>query len=332
MQRLFFYPIILVLTYLFVMSTPAEAGRKEEIKALQNQLVAMQQQFEALSQRTGQNIAESTVRISQLQQQNQELTGRVESLNFELDRMRARLDQVTRVLAGESFSGLETSPQGVAAGNNVSGNGVGPAAGNAASGAPAPLGGNQGAAQAAVGGDATSNLDASAVDATRAPSRQSPSSQSPVGESPTGQSPNGQSTRQGQSDVSLPPDPNVAYQYASGFLLSGDYIRAREAFELYVQEFPNSARLPDAQFRLGEIYLATGANADAAQAFISHIREFPNDPKAAEAYLKLGTSFARLDKKDQACQVYQQIRPKFPGAAQIIFQRSELEMQRLGCR
>ncbi|MFQ5563705.1 MAG: tol-pal system protein YbgF [Parvularculaceae bacterium] len=136
----------------------------------------------------------------------------------------------------------------------------------------------------------------------------------------------------GAAPVELPFDPDAAFEYASGFLLQGDYDRAQEAFELYVEAFPNHPRTPDAQFRLGEIYLATGANADAADAFIKHIRNFPNDPRAAEAYLKLGTAFARLEQPDQACKVFKSMKSKFPNAAPAVMQRADIEMARINCK
>ena len=82
-------------------------------------------------------------------------------------------------------------------------------------------------------------------------------------------------------DVSLPLDPNAAFDYASSFLLAGDYSRAKAAFSLYVEAFPNHPRTADAQFRLGEIHLALGENTAAADAFIAHIRNYPNDQRSA---------------------------------------------------
>ncbi len=132
--------------------------------------------------------------------------------------------------------------------------------------------------------------------------------------------------------VELPFDPDAAFDYASGFLLQGDYERAQEAFELYVEAFPNHSHTANAQFRLGEIYLATGANAKAADAFIAHIRAYPNDPRAAEAYLKLGTAFARLEQPEQACKVFKSMKAKYPNASQPVVQRADLEMARINCQ
>ena len=136
----------------------------------------------------------------------------------------------------------------------------------------------------------------------------------------------------GSADVALPLDPNAAFDYASGFLLSGDYQRAKAAFGLYLEAFPNHPRTPDAQFRLGEIHLALGEDAAAADAFIAHIRSYPNDPRAAEAYLKLGTAFARLDKSKEACTVFKTMKAKHPNAPGPVVQRADLEMARISCK
>lgn len=132
--------------------------------------------------------------------------------------------------------------------------------------------------------------------------------------------------------VELPLNPDAAFDYASGFLLSGDYPRAKSAFALYIDAFPNHQRTPDAKFRLGEIHLALGENAAAADVFIDHIRSYPNDPRAAEAYLKLGTAFARLEKPSEACTVFKTMKAKFPNVSQPVSQRAELEMARINCQ
>ncbi|MBB5518178.1 tol-pal system protein YbgF [Amphiplicatus metriothermophilus] len=243
-------------------SGPAAAqSTKERLTALEQAVADLQARAPA--------AADTSVRLGQLQEQIQELTGRIEELSYELERTQARLDAVSAALAG----------------------GAEGADGAAATGGPVALG---------PGGDPIAERIAEAS-----------------GE---------------ESDVALPFDPDEAFSYASGFLLRGDYARAEEAFELYLEAFPNHPRTADAQFRLGEIYLATGKNADAADAFIAHIKKYPNDSRAAEAYLKLGTAFARLGQTGEACQVFKSMRSKFPNASQPVRDRADLEMSRINCR
>ncbi len=318
MQRFHILSLFVLLTVCFGVEAPAHAGKKEDIEALRLKTLALESQIASLTQQTGQTDADATLKISQLQRENQQLTGQVETLSNEVRQMRARLDQVTRVLAGESFSGLDTIiPPGAPPAATAPGSNFGASAQPGAT--------QQGPGQAGV------------VAPLNGPVSDDPTALGPVtgdgSSKPTGSEvATGNTTKSATNGVQLPADPNEAYAYASNFLLTGDYIKARQAFELYVQSFPKSVHTPDARFRLGEIYLATGANTDAAQAFIGHIRDYPSDPKSAEAHLKLGTSFARMKQTTQACQIYKQVRIKFPNASQIVLSRTELEMQRIDCR
>lgn len=235
--------------------------------------------------------SQATVRISQLERQIQDLTGEVERLQYELDQANTRLDAVSAALAGDGP---------MAAGDGFSGLGASP------SGGPVDL-----MARGPQGGDPVSN--------------------DPIADQITQQARNPGGESVGGGDVSLPLDPNAAFDYASGFILSGDYQRAKAAFSLYLEAFPNHQRTPDAQFRLGEIHLALEENAAAADAFIAHIRNYPNNGRAAEAYLKLGTAFARLDKPTEACTVFKTMKSKHPNAPAAVLQRADLEMARIDC-
>jgi len=271
------FPVVIGALVLAAIAAPANAGTKDDIRALDERLNRLEQSVTAGTA--------ATLRISDLEREIQALTGRIENLQFELGQSNARLDAVSATLSGETPAG------GLA---------YGPAGG------PVDLvpGGSpsSGISSAVPGGDPIAEQIAKDAAAS-----------APAG-------------------IELPLDPNAAFDYASAFLLQGDYQRAKGAFQLYVKAFPNHARSPDAQFRLGEIHLALGENADAADVFIAHIRNYPNDPRAAEAYLKLGTAFARLKRPTEACTVFKTMKTKFPGAGQAVVQRANLEMVRIDCQ
>lgn len=252
-----------------LMAPPAAAqSTRDRVEVLERAVADLQARAPA--------AADSAVKINQLEQQIQSLTGQIEQLSHELDRANARIEAMTAALAGET-------------------------GGETIAGAPPALGG-----PTRLGGD---DPIADTIARSGAPA-------------PSGD----------ESEVALPIDPNAAFEYASGFLMRGDYDRAREAFEMYLEVFPNHPRTSDARFRLGEIYLATGANAEAAESFMSHIRSYPNDPRAAEAYLKLGTAFSRMQQTGEACTVFKTMRSKYPNAAPPVRQRADVEMQRIDCR
>lgn len=263
------------------LSGPALAGTKDDVRDLQARMAQAEQAI------AGQSAA--LVRMSELESQNQQLTGRVEELTYALEQANQRLTAISAALSGGVGTDGVGNPYGVGAAS------PGPASG--------PVDLMTGRAESGVSSD-------------------------PIADQIAGASPDGPALA---NDVSLPLDPNAAFDYASGFLLAGDYARAKAAFSLYLEAFPNHQRTADAQFRLGEIHLALGENAAAADAFIAHIRNYPNNGRAAEAYLKLGTSFARMEKPTEACTVFKTMKSKHPNAPSAVAQRANLEMARIDC-
>lgn len=262
-----------------VVFTPAAAGTKDDIRALQERMARAEQSAAAQSA--------ATVRISELERQIQVLTGRIEEMTYALEQSNRRLDSVSAALSGETYG------DEMAGGSSVGGSGFGP-------------GSTSGPVDLTTGDPIAAELSRSETSSAGASSA--------------------------ASAVELPLNPEAAFDYASGFLLSGDYQRAKSAFSLYVDAFPNHQRTPDAKFRLGEIHLALGENAAAADVFIDHIRSYPNDLRAAEAYLKLGTAFARLEKPSEACTVFKTMKAKYPNVSQPVNQRADLEMARISCQ
>jgi len=263
-------------------AAPAAAGTKEDVRNLQERMTRVEQAAAAQSA--------ATVRISEIESQNQELTGRIEELTYKLDQANRRLDAISAALSGDQQAG-----------------GFGGDAGFQ----------QQGPVALVPGGD---------------PIADQLSRAGAAGDGQVGGQATGFGAAVDPASVELPLNPDAAFEYASGFLLKGDYQRAKAAFELYVDAFPNHARTPDARFRLGEIHLALGENAAAADVFIAHIRAYPNDPRAAEAYLKLGTAFSRLEKSNEACTVFKTMKAKFPNVSQPVSQRADIEMTRINCQ
>ena len=274
-------------------TTSAFAGKKEDILELQSRMSQIERTVDA--------GATTTVRISELEAQIQALTGRVEELTFELDQANARLNSMGAVLAGDPALGASLGSVG----------------------GPQPFGGPQPLGPQPLGpstpGAVVPGDDPIAEQITRESAGGAAGLSSAASDTVN-------------NDVELPLDPDAAFEYASGFLLQGDYQRARSAFMLYGDAFPNHPRTADAMFRLGEIHLALGENAEAADLFIAHIRAYPNDIRAAEAYLKLGTAFSRLEKPTEACKVFKSLKSKFPNAPVPVVDRANSEMTQINCQ
>ena len=78
----------------FMLSGPASAGTKDDIRDLQARLDAAEQALAGQSQ--------AMLKVSQMERQIQSLTGEIERLQFELDQANTRLDAVSAVLAGDA--------------------------------------------------------------------------------------------------------------------------------------------------------------------------------------------------------------------------------------
>lgn len=128
--------------------------------------------------------------------------------------------------------------------------------------------------------------------------------------------------------VSLPDDPDLAYEEAYNAVLGAQYTEAEEKLEAFVVKFPDAPQIAEAKFTLGEIYLATGANGEAARTFLDHVSQYKDDPRSPEAYLNLGISFKRLNRPEEACRVFNAGVKKFPNmgarlAANFAAERTE---------
>ena len=266
-----------------------------------------------------------TVRVSQLEQELQRLTGQVEEMSYRFEQNHRRLDTLSEAVAimNEQRSGGMGSQGGMGGDMTGMGQQQGQQQGQSAGTAPGPTAlGNR-----RLSGDVTGEMD-SGLDGQM--------TSQPLGQS-GGQSggdglPSGvDSPFPTVDEGDIPDDPNLAYDTAYTSLVNGDYQEAEMGFAGFLQQFPDDPRAADAQYRLGEIYLATGANARAARAFLDHIRNWPDDARSAESYLKLGMSYARLDKTTEACQIFGAMDTKFPDMPPSMRDRLRLERDRAGC-
>jgi len=156
-------------------------------------------------------------------------------------------------------------------------------------------------------------------------------SSSDGGPTALGPSAGGPAAKPAAVDVTLPENGDQAYQYVDSLIFSADYERAASALELFIEKFPDHPKTPEAKFRLGEIYLVLRVYASAAEVFLDYVRNHGDHERIEQGYFKLGQAFARLDKKDEACQVLDTLLSRFPNTDQITRSRARNEQRELGC-
>nr|WP_245247677.1 tol-pal system protein YbgF [Tianweitania sediminis] len=126
-------------------------------------------------------------------------------------------------------------------------------------------------------------------------------------------------------------DPEELYRNSYEFILSGDYKTAEAGFRSYIERFPDAARVPDANFWLGEALASQNRHRDAAEVFLSASREYPEAKKAADTLLKLGMSLNALKQREVACATFREVGQRYPSASDALKERVRQEIATNGC-
>ncbi|WP_246252181.1 tol-pal system protein YbgF [Ancylobacter pratisalsi] len=133
--------------------------------------------------------------------------------------------------------------------------------------------------------------------------------------------------------AAMPPagSPKDLYDAAYGYMLQQDYAQSGQAFEQFIQLYPNDRAAPDAYYWLGETQYLRKSYKEAAQNFLKVSTDYPNAVKAPDALLRLGQSLAAIGEKDAACATLNAVNNKYPRASTTIKQGVAQEQKRAGC-
>ncbi len=120
--------------------------------------------------------------------------------------------------------------------------------------------------------------------ATRPPTTATPP-QGPVAVAPT-------APPRPPAQVLLPPE--EVYRNALDDYTKGNYDLAIAGFRTYIQNYPKTSLVPNAQYWLGESYYSQKNFAQAVEEFDIVIREFPESPKVPSALFKQGDAYKQI--------------------------------------
>ena len=109
---------------------------------------------------------------------------------------------------------------------------------------------------------------------------------------------------------------------------SGD---AESAFAAFLERYPDHARSPEANYRLGQTLTARRATADAAGAYISAIRGYPKTAWAPDAMLELSRSLVTLGDTANACRVLSDLESRYPTAPAPVKSRAATTRAQARC-
>ena len=137
--------------------------------------------------------------------------------------------------------------------------------------------------------------------------------------------------------VQLPAGPpETQYEFAYGLYQQavqdrGDFGGAEQALRSFVTTNGGHRLAGDAQYWLGETFYARRDWTNAAGAFAEQFRRFPQNAKAPDALLRLGQSLGQLNRKPDACGTLGELDRRYPNATQSIKIAATRERTRLQC-
>ena len=136
-----------------------------------------------------------------------------------------------------------------------------------------------------------------------------------------------------QAEEKILPDenPNKQYEFATSFLKVGDYPTAERAFREFVLSNPEHELAGNAQYWYAETFRIRQLYTDAASAYLEGYQKYPKGEKAPINLLKLGVSMVQIGEKDQGCKMINGVEKQYPKANQSVIQKAKYESQKFEC-
>jgi len=136
-----------------------------------------------------------------------------------------------------------------------------------------------------------------------------------------------------QAEEKILPDdtPEKQYQFATSFLKVGDYSTAERAFREFVITNPEHDLAGNAQYWYAETFRIRQLYTDAASAYLEGYQKYPKGEKAPINLLKLGVSMVQIGEKDQGCKMIDGVEKQYPDASQSVIQKAKYESQKFEC-
>ena len=118
-----------------------------------------------------------------------------------------------------------------------------------------------------------------------------------------------------------------AFDSAQALAEEGNHEAAADALKQFLEFYPGSPLRADASILLGEMHRARGAETDAARVYLNLYLADPDGDDAPRALLALGESLGRLEQREEACIMLDELLDRFatsPQAAEASEARARL--------
>jgi len=136
-----------------------------------------------------------------------------------------------------------------------------------------------------------------------------------------------------ETEEKILPDetPEKQYNFATSFLKVGDYNTAERAFREFVITNPRHQLAGNAQYWYAETFRIRQLYTDAATAYLEGYQKYPKGDKAPINLLKLGVSMVQIGEKKQGCKMIDGVEKQYPKANQSVLQKAKYELKKFDC-
>ncbi len=111
-----------------------------------------------------------------------------------------------------------------------------------------------------------------------------------------------------------PPSPEELYNSAYADFIKKNYDLAKQGFEEYVKNYPDTELSDNAQYWVGESYYVQRKYSDAVQAFDKVLQNYPKGDKAPAAALKKGYSLLEMKNTEAGIRELRGVIQKYPSS------------------
>jgi tol-pal system protein YbgF len=125
--------------------------------------------------------------------------------------------------------------------------------------------------------------------------------------------------------------PKEQYDFALSFVKVGDYETAEIALREFVIINAKDKLAGSAQYWYAETFRIRQLYQDAAEAYLEGYQKYPKSSKAPVNLLKLGVSLVQIGEKDQGCSMITGVRKQYPQASQSVLQKAKYEEKKFDC-
>ena len=318
MKKILFYPVRILLVFIFFINFNSYTANGEEIDSVLQQLEILQNDVKTLEKAVYSQDAKASssdlsisnvdtdiltkhlLKLSELEEQFKILTNNFEEINFKLDKLSSR---ITKIQTDNQvrFQDIESGKLDGAESFQVVKKKKLPGSGEAQD----------------LGGISDADLAA----AEKIQKTQSIESVGTV------------LTETTASVEKILPDttPEEQYKFAVSFIKIGDYETAEFALREFVDNNSSHKLAGNAQYWYGETFRVRQLYQDAATAYLAGYQKYPKSTKAPVNLLKLGVMLVQIGEKEQGCSMILGVKDQYPKANQSVIQKAEYEKKKFNC-